>query len=74
MVDETRREQQSAPRGHRKPCRPHDDNPYVKLDGPAGRLFTDAELEPLVSMLQHSLASEVVNRYINPPDVNPHTV
>ena len=65
MVDDTRRQEQRAPWGHREPARPHDDNPYVKLDGPARRLFTDAELEPLVSMLQHSLANEVVNRYIN---------
>lgn len=65
MVDHTRNEQQRAPRGHREPERPHDDNPYVKLDGPTGSLFTDAELEQLVSMLQHSLANEIVNRYIN---------
>ena len=64
MVDQTRSERR-APVGHREPERPHDDNPYIKLDGPARRLFTDAELEPLVTMLQHSLANEVVNRYIN---------
>jgi hypothetical protein len=64
MVDETRTERR-APVGHREPERPHDDNPYVKLDGPVCKLFTDAELEPLVTMLQHSLANEVVNRYIN---------
>lgn len=64
MVDETGSERR-APIGHREPERPHDDNPYVKLDGPARRLFTDAELEPLASSLRHSLASEIVNRYIN---------
>ena len=65
MVDQMRSEQQRAPSGHRDPERPHDDNPYVKLDGPTLRQFTDAELEPLVTMLQHSLANEGVNRYIN---------
>ena len=65
MADQTRRGQQSALRGHREPCRPHDDNPYVKLDGPTRRLFTDAELDPLASMLRHSLANEIVTRYIN---------
>ena len=51
--------------GHRETGRPLDDNPYVKLDGPTRRVFTDAELEPLANTLQHSLANEVVNRYIN---------
>ena len=55
----------SAPPGHRDPERPHDDNPYIKLDGPTRRLFSDSELEPLAAMLRHSLANEVVNRYIN---------
>jgi hypothetical protein len=64
MVDRARSERR-APIGHREPERPHDDNPYLKLDGPVRKLFTDAELEPLVTMLQHSLANEVVNRYIN---------
>ncbi len=65
MVDETRSEPARAPAGHREPERPRDDNPFIKLDGPAHRLFTDAQLEPLVSMLQHSLANEIVNRYVN---------
>jgi hypothetical protein len=65
MVDDTRSGQRRAPAGHREPERPHDDNPYIKLDGPARRLFSDSELEPLASMLRHSLANEVVNRYIN---------
>lgn len=65
VVDDTRREEQRAPTGHRQPERPDDDNPYVKLDGPTLRVFTDAELEPLVSLLQRSLANEIVNRYIN---------
>ena len=64
MVDQTRSEHR-APIGHREPGRPRDDNPYVKLEGPTRSLFSDVELEPLVSMLQHSLANEVVNRYIN---------
>ncbi len=55
----------SAPPGHRDPKRPHKDNPYIKLDGPNRRLFNDSELEPLAGMLRHSLANEVVNRYIN---------
>ena len=54
-----------APVGHRGADRPSDDNPYIKLDGAARRLFADAELEPLVSLLQRSLANEVVNRHIN---------
>jgi hypothetical protein len=65
MVDRTRSEQQRAPKGHRHSEWPRDDNPYAKLDGPTRRLFTDAELEPLASMLQHSLANEIVNRFIN---------
>ena len=66
MVDDTRSaEHRRAPVGHREPERPLDDNPYVKLDGPARRLFTDAELEPLARTFQHSLANEVVNRDIN---------
>ena len=66
MGDDTRSdERRCAPAGHREPERPRDDNPYVKLDGPARRLFTDAELEPLERMLQHSLANDIVNRYIN---------
>ena len=64
MVDQTRSEHR-APMGHRETGRPLDDNPYVKLDGPTRRVFTDAELEPLANTLQHSLANEVVNRYIN---------
>ena len=55
----------SAPSGHQDPERPHDDNPYIKLDGPTRRLFEDSELEPLTRMLQHSLANEFVNRYVN---------
>jgi hypothetical protein len=51
--------------GHREPERPLDDNAYVKPDGPTSRLFSDAELEPVLSMLRNSLANEVVNRYIN---------
>jgi hypothetical protein len=51
--------------GHREPERRLDDNAYVKLDGPTSRLFSDAELEPMLSMLRNSLANEVVNRYIN---------
>jgi len=66
MVDETLSDEQPrAPRGHREPERPLDDNPYIKLDGPAGRLFSDFELEPLASVLGQSLANEVVNGYIN---------
>jgi hypothetical protein len=64
MVDETQGERR-APIGNREPERPHDDNPHIKLDGLGRRLFSDAELEPLAAMLQHSLANEVVNRYIN---------
>jgi hypothetical protein len=64
MIDQARSERH-APMGHREPERPHADNPHVKLDGPARRLLTDTELEPLVTMLQRSLADEVVNRYIN---------
>ncbi len=55
----------SAPPGHRDPERPTENNPYIKLDGPIRRLFTDRELEPLARMLRHSLANEVVIRYIN---------
>ena len=54
-----------APDGHREPGRPYGDNPYMKLDGPARRLFTDDELEPLATMLRHSLANEEVSRYVN---------
>lgn len=65
-VDDSRSgELRSAPPGHRDPERPRDDNPYIKLDGPTRRLFNDSELEPLTRMLQHSLAKEVVNRYVN---------
>jgi hypothetical protein len=48
-----------------EPERPRAGNPWIKLDGPTRRLFSDEELTPLASMLQHSLANEVVNRYIN---------
>ena len=65
MVDPRRIEQQRAPVGHREPERPREDNPYIKLDGPARRLFSDSDLEPLATMLRHSLANEVVNRYVN---------
>ena len=66
MVDDARGEKRGrAPVGHREPERPHDDNPYTKLDGPTRRLFDDSELEPLAVMLRHSLANEVVNRYVN---------
>ena len=66
MADDIRSEERwPAPVGHREPRRPEDDNPHIKLDGPTCRLFSDSELEPLASMLQHSLANEVVNRYIN---------
>ena len=66
MVDDTRSEERRrAPAGHREPKRPHDDNPYIKLDGPARGLFSDSELEPLASMLRQSLANDVVNRYVN---------
>ena len=66
MVDDTRSaEHRRAPVGHREPERPHEDNPYIKVDGPTRRLFTDAELEPLAAMLRHSLANEVVNRWVN---------
>lgn len=66
MVDETLSDEwRRASRGHWEPERPLDDNPYIKLDGPARRLFSDSELEPLVSMLRQSLANEVVNRYVN---------
>lgn len=64
MVDQTRSERR-APIGHREPERPHDDNPYIKLDGLGRRLFSDAELEPLAAMLRNSVANEIVNRYIN---------
>ena len=64
MVDQTRSERH-APIGHREPERPHDDNPYIKLDGLGRRQFRDAELEPLAAMLRNSLANESVNRYIN---------
>lgn len=66
MADETLSDEwRRAPAGNREPERPLDDNPYVKLDEPARRLFTDTELEPLARTFQHSLANEVVNRYIN---------
>jgi hypothetical protein len=66
MADETLSDAwRRAPVGHRQPERPLDDNPYVELDRPARRLFTDAELEPLARTFQHSLANEFVNRYIN---------
>ena len=58
-------ERRGAPEGHHEPTRPQEDNPYIKLDGPTCRLFSDSELEPLASMLRHSLANEVVNGYIN---------
>jgi len=64
MVDQTRSEQR-APIGHGEPERPHDDNPYINLDGLGRRLFSDAELEPLAAMLRNSLANESVNRHIN---------
>jgi hypothetical protein len=51
--------------GHREPARPHDDNPYMKLDGPSQRVFSDSELEPLAAMRRYSLANEVVNRYVD---------
>ena len=66
MVDETLSdERRRAPMGHREPERPLDDNPYIKLDGPTRRLFSDSELGPLASMLRQGLANEVVNRYVN---------
>jgi hypothetical protein len=66
MGDETpSEERRRAPAGHREPERPRDDNPYVKLDGRTRKLFTDSELDPLAAMLRHSLANEVVNRYVN---------
>ncbi len=66
MVDHRRSEEpRRAPVGHRKPGRPPDDNPCIKLDGPTRRLFDDFELEPLAAMLRHSLANEVVNRWVN---------
>ena len=66
MVDERLSEGlPRAPRGHREPERPLHDNPYIKLDGPARRLFADSELEQLASVLQHSLANEVVNGWVN---------
>src|ERR1700747_3167034 len=67
MADETLSDAwRRAPVGHREPERPLEDNPYVKLDGPAGRrLFSDGELEPLARTFQHSLANEVVKGYIN---------
>jgi hypothetical protein len=64
MADQTRSERH-APIGHREPERPHDDNPYIKLDGLGRRQFRDAELEPLAAMLRNSMANEIVNRYIN---------
>lgn len=66
MVDDSRGEERGgAPVGRQELERPQDDTPYIKLDGPTFRLFSDAELEPLLSMLRSSLANEVVNRYIN---------
>ena len=66
MVDDTRsNDRERAPIGHREPERPRDDNPYIKLDGPTRRLFSDPELQPLVAMLRQTLANEVVNRYVN---------
>jgi hypothetical protein len=66
MGDETpSEERRRAPAGHREPERPRDDNPYVKLDGRTRKLFTDSELEQLASLLQHSLANEVVNGWVN---------
>jgi len=64
MADRTRSERR-APVDHREPERPHEDNPHIKLDGPARRLFSDSELEPLATMLRHSLDNEVTNHYIN---------
>ena len=64
MVDQTRSVRR-APIAHREPKRPHDDNPYIKLDGLGRRQFSDAELEPLAAMLRNSLANEIVNVYIN---------
>jgi hypothetical protein len=66
MVDDDREEERGrAPVGHQALVRPHDDNPYIKLDGPTRRLFDESELEPLAAMIRHSLANEVVNRYVN---------
>ena len=64
MVEQTRGERR-APIGHREPERPHDDNPYIKLDGLGRRLFSDTELEPLGAVLRNSVANDTVNRYIN---------
>ncbi len=66
MLDDTRSdERQRAPDGHREPERPLDDNPYIKLEWPTRRLFSDSELQPLAAMLHHSLGHEVANRYVN---------
>jgi hypothetical protein len=66
MGDDTRSEERRcAPAGHREPERPRYDNPYIRLDGPTRTTFDDSELEPLAAMLRHSLANEVVNRYVN---------
>ncbi len=66
MVNDDREEELGrAPVGHQALERPHDDNPHIKLDGPTRRLFDDSELEPLAAMIRHSLANEVVNRYVN---------
>lgn len=44
MVDEDRGEERGrAPVGHQALERPHDDNPYIRLDEPARRLFSDSE-------------------------------
>jgi hypothetical protein len=39
VADGSRNERRrTAPAGHREPVRPRDDNPHIKLDGPARRL------------------------------------
>jgi hypothetical protein len=53
MVDGGRSDEcQYAPRGHGRPARRHDDNPYIKLDGPTRRLFTDVEFGALATAIR----------------------
>ena len=65
MTTDGARSLAARPWGTESPSRPPDDNPCIKLDGPTRRLFNDFELEPLAAMLRHSLANEVVNRWVN---------
>jgi hypothetical protein len=60
----------TAPAGHGEASRPREDDPHIKLDGPARRLFSDDELRPLATMLQRSLANEEVRSSRRPVPSN----